>query len=76
MEETKELLQSQRNRALMKIKQCLSTEGGSALLEELEEVWEPDTLMGDNPQDTAYNVGLRDAFKFMKQLQNGEFIHE
>lgn len=66
----------ERQRQLQGIRECLNTSNGELLVKELEIIWEPDSLMGDNPEETAYNVGLRDAFKFIMQLKTGAFINE
>lgn len=65
-----------RQRNLHVIKNLLSTRDGEVLMDELAVVWNPYSLMGDDPQKTAYNVGLRDAYEFLKALQTGELIHE
>ena len=43
------------------------------MMKELESIWDGYKIMGDTPEDTAYKVGQRDAFKFLQYLANGDF---
>jgi len=61
---------------LNRMKTVLNSPEGEALMQELADMWDANTLLGDSPERTAYNVGLRDAFKFMDMLRNGDFINE
>jgi hypothetical protein len=63
-----------RQEALRRFKFVLSSEQGQELVDELEATWDAHKLIGATPEDTAYNVGLRDAFKFIKDIQDGAFI--
>jgi hypothetical protein len=67
---------SDRTDEMARFKHFLSSPDGEAFVNELELTWDKFDLMGGTPEETAYNVGLRDAFKFIKMLQNGELIHE
>ena len=57
-------------------KRLLNTPDGELLVEELSLTWDQFTLIGETEQMTAYNVGLRDAFKFIQMIQTGALIHE
>jgi hypothetical protein len=63
-----------RSEALKRFKFVLSSEQGQELVTELEATWDAHKLIGATPEATAYNVGLRDAFKFIKDIQEGAFI--
>ena len=63
-----------RGDALKRFKFILCSEQGQELVDELEATWDAHKLIGATPEDTAYNVGLRDAFKFIKDIQDGAFI--
>jgi hypothetical protein len=65
-----------RARTLQRIKHLLSTDDGKLLLVELADQWDAHTLMGDTPQRTGHAVGLRDAYRYVIALANGELIHE
>lgn len=41
---------------------------GELVLLDLEEELNPDVLKGETSEDTAYNVGRRDAFIYIQQL--------
>ena len=41
---------------------------GEKVLEDLENELNPDVLIASTPHETAYNVGRRDAFIYIKQL--------
>lgn len=58
--------QYRRERA--EIGKYLRSEGGKRLLSLLERQWNPSMLIGKDPQETAYNVGLRDAYTFLNTL--------
>ena len=62
-----------RVRTLETMRECLLTPSGEALVDELEIMWDSYGLMGDSPEQTGHNVGLRDAYKFIKQLQKGVY---
>ena len=70
--------QSREQRALdvARIKQLLNTQDGKVFVDELEDTWDQFNLMGDTPEDTAYNVGLRDAYKFIRTLQTQDIANE
>jgi hypothetical protein len=65
-----------RKTQLKKFAYLLDTEAGSELLDELRTTWDSYKIIGATPEETAYNVGLRDAFKFIEGLQRGDFINE
>ena len=65
-----------RRHELGRYKQILNTENGQALVVELETIWDSFGILGETAEGTAYNCGLRDAFKFIKQLQDGDLIHD
>ena len=69
-------LPDQRQQTLERIKHYLNIEEGKEFVDELRDTWDAFDLIGDTPERTAYNVGLRDAFKFIEGLQRGDFIHE
>lgn len=66
----------QRKDTLERIKHLLNSEEGQYLVDELKAAWHKEMLLGGDPQQTAYNCALRDAYEFVKQLQSGEMIHE
>ncbi len=61
-----------RKRKLELIRILLRSDDGQLLLEEIEIMWDAYTLIGATPEKTAYNVGLRDAFKHIYSLSTGE----
>jgi hypothetical protein len=65
-----------RKTQLKKFAYLLDTESGTELIDELRQTWDGYKIIGASPEETAYNVGLRDAFKFMEGLQHGDFINE
>jgi len=67
---------SVRQKNLELFRQVLNTTDGEKLMEELNEIWNPDILFADSPQELAYKAGLRDAFMLLKSLQSGEYINE
>lgn len=50
------------------IGKLLRSPGGKALLEHLEREFDPDALFSDDSHITAYRVGQRDAFRYIKSL--------
>lgn len=54
----------------------LNTPQGKAFVNDLSRQWDAFTLLGDTPEKTAHQVGLRDAFKHIKSIQSGELINE
>ena len=64
-----------RTEVLRSFAHILSTPAGQDLVEELAQTWDVHKLIGTTPEQTAYNVGLRDAFKFISMLQTGELIN-
>lgn len=75
MEEIRTLHQSQeRAEELKAFERLLGTPDGQMLLDELAANWDGWTLMGESVQETAYKIGLRDAFKYLVSLANGELI--
>jgi hypothetical protein len=69
MNETKE----SRDKRLYGFSVYLNTVTGVDMMKELESIWDGYKIMGDTPEDTAYKVGQRDAFKFLQYLANGDF---
>ena len=69
-------MSEQRNRELQEYHRLLGQETGQHLMEELADIWDPYSLLGDTAEKTAYNCGLRDAFKFLKDLQTGAMIRD
>ena len=65
-----------RTELLRAVQHLLTTPAGKDLVGELEETWDVHKLIGVTPEMTAYNVGLRDAFKFITMLQSGEMIRD
>jgi len=65
-----------RTELLRSFEHLLSTPAGEDLVAELAETWDVHKLIGATPEITAYNVGLRDAYKFITMLQTGELIHD
>lgn len=65
-----------RQQALKEFKQFLNTETGQKLINELATEWDRYQLRGEDTDETIYNIGLRDAYRFLKALQTGELIHE
>ena len=63
-----------RSKRLRQIEHLLNTPDGIELMEELALTWDMPTLLGVDTQRTAYHVGLRDAYKFLEMLQNGEIF--
>ena len=68
-----QLSKEERAQHLQALQTLLMSDNGKALMIELEVTWDQFVLLGESPEVTAYNVGLRDAYKFLKALQAGEF---
>lgn len=56
----------------VEIGKLLRSTGGQALLNMLEGMWCPSTLMGETPEKTAYNVALRDAYTMLYDMSKLE----
>jgi hypothetical protein len=54
----------------------LMTENGQDFVDELEKAWDTHRLLGADAEDTAYKVGLRDAYRFIRDIQRGDFIND
>jgi hypothetical protein len=65
-----------RDRELQQYRQLLGQDVAQQLLQELKDTWDPYNLLGDTPERTAYNCGLRDAYKFLEELQSGALIRD
>jgi len=65
-----EALPSNRSKTLAQIAHLLKTPDGATLLQELSLAWEPTSLLGDNPEHTAYKVGQRDAYHYLLWLRD------
>ena len=63
----------ERAKQLEEMSQCLKTASGEILMEDLEILWNPYNLIGGTAEETAYLVGLRDAYKHLKHIQGGKF---
>lgn len=50
------------------IAKLLQSEGGKALLRRLRREWDVDSLLGDTPEKTGYNIGKRDALRDVETL--------
>ena len=61
-----------RENTLKQMEQCLNTPDGMAVMDDLREAWDAHNLLGPTPQETAYNVGLRDAYQYLKNIQKGD----
>ncbi len=59
---------------LLAFERVLNTDDGQRLIEELSINWDGFTIMGETPQETGHRVGLRDAFKYLIALKNGDLI--
>jgi hypothetical protein len=62
-----------RTTKLQTMSTALNTPAGEELVAELEAAWDPYKLIGATSEETAYLVGLRDAYKFIKHIQKGVF---
>jgi hypothetical protein len=60
----------EREKVLAVISRLLNSDDGQLLMDELEAVWNDPrrSLMGEDPQSTAYLVGKRDAYMLMETL--------
>jgi hypothetical protein len=67
---------SDRDEQLSRFKQMLMTENGQAFVEELAFAWDTHSLLGTDAEETAYKVGLRDAYRFVRDIQRGDFIND
>jgi hypothetical protein len=56
-----------RNKAA-KFHRLFTSPDGKLVLQDLEDELNPDVLIGKTSEDTAYNVGRRDAFVYIQQL--------
>jgi hypothetical protein len=65
-----------RTEQLSRFKQMLMTENGQDFVTELEKAWDAHRLLGADAEDTAYKVGLRDAYRFIRDIQRGDFIND
>tara|TARA_R110002020_G_scaffold170207_2_gene359574 strand:- start:7534 stop:7728 length:195 start_codon:yes stop_codon:yes gene_type:complete len=54
----------------------LESPDGELLMKELAAMWDTFGLIGNDPQETGYKVGQRDAYKFISMLRDGEMINE
>jgi len=52
--------------------EVLKTPDGEVLMEELFVTWDTISLMGGTPEETAYKVGQRDAFRHLIWLRDGD----
>lgn len=66
----------ERQHNLARMQATLSTPDGEILMEELRLAWDLPKLLGATEQETAYNCGARDCYKFLDMLRNGELIDE
>ena len=59
-----------REKLLDILRQLLNTDDGQLLVEELRQVWDNPykSLIGETPEQTAYNVGKRDAYMTITKL--------
>lgn len=62
-----------RLRDMQRMKQLLNTQDGKVLLDELGDLYDPFSLMGNSPEATAYAVGQRDVYKFLREVQTGDY---
>lgn len=47
-----------------------NTDDGKLVLKKLEEEFDRDNIMSDNPHRTHYNLGRRDAVVYIRQMLN------
>ncbi len=66
-EQQQELVKRTHERALT-VKYMLESENGKVLMEMLEQECNPDKLIGENPEQTAYNVGKRDVYMYLQLI--------
>lgn len=52
------------------VKYMLASENGKILMDLLENECCPTKLIGADPQQTAYKVGKRDVYMYLKEIQN------
>lgn len=62
-----------RKRKLDMIRQTLNSEGGEELIEELKATILGRSMLGTDPQHTAYNVGQRELYEHILKMYNGEY---
>ena len=58
------------------IQEALSTHSGRILLQTLQEQFNSDTVVSDNPYMTHYNLGQRDVVVFLEQVLKSVNIEE
>lgn len=63
-----------RDQLLARMAECLNTPDGQILMAELETMWDGYGLMGVDGIETGWKIGQRDAFKYLKQLSDGDTI--
>ncbi len=51
------------------IQRLAQTEHGQAFMELLEETFQSGSMMGKDPQETAYNVGQYELVSYLQSLQ-------
>jgi len=61
---------SNRSKVLSQISRQLKTPDGEALMSELSAAWDPVSLLGATPEETAYKVGQRDAYHYLVWLRD------
>lgn len=54
------------------IQRVFSGPDGAEALKVLERAFDGDTLRGETPEDTYYNLGARDVVVYIRQLNNYE----
>ena len=69
MIETKE----SRVKRFRSFERLLTSDAGQDLMDELKEYWDDYKLIGKSPEETAYKVGQRDAYKFLEFITMGNF---
>ncbi len=63
---------SSRDKTRARMSEVLKTPDGEVLMEELFVTWDTISLMGGTPEETAYKVGQRDAFRHLIWLRDGD----
>lgn len=64
----KEQLEKQLNQKARHFAITFTSPSGKKVLEDLDKELNPDVLKGSTPDETAYNVGRRDAFIYIQQM--------
>lgn len=64
-----EAMENERRKLFTRLQRLLNTPTGNELVDELEGAWSPTMLFDDDPGRLAYNVGLRDAYQFLRDIQ-------